>query len=81
MQRVSHFPQYKEKSANLQSIPLALFTYPVLQSADILLYRATHVPVGADQSQHIDFARDMALKFNKHFQCNFFPVPTSVVEG
>lgn len=57
--------QFKEKSSNKDhSASLGLFSYPVLQAADILLYRATHVPVGQDQLQHIELARDIAKSFN-----------------
>ena len=63
--------QYKDKAAALgddaEGVRLALFTYPVLQAADILLYGATHVPVGDDQKQHIELARQIAAKFNREY--------------
>jgi len=64
--------QYKDKSARQASnINTGLFTYPVLQSADILLYHGTHVPVGEDQVQHVELTRDIAKKFNKRFGAYF----------
>lgn len=56
--------QFKDKSSRTKSINAGLLMYPVLQAADILLYNATHVPVGADQSQHLELTRDLANKFN-----------------
>ncbi|XP_050585681.1 tryptophan--tRNA ligase, mitochondrial isoform X1 [Bombus affinis] len=76
--RLARLPQFKEKSQTLKDIPLSLYIYPVLQSADILLYKATHVPVGQDQVQHIQLAQELAIKFNKRFG-NTFPVPHSLV--
>lgn len=65
--RLSHLPQFKEKSSKLKDIPLGLFVYPVLQSADILLYKGTHVPVGEDQVQHLQLAQHLAKLFNHRF--------------
>lgn len=76
--RLARLPQFKEKSRTLKDVPLSLYIYPVLQSADILLYKATHVPVGQDQVQHIQLAQELAIKFNKRFG-NTFPVPHSLV--
>ncbi|XP_043789778.1 tryptophan--tRNA ligase, mitochondrial isoform X1 [Apis laboriosa] len=76
--RLTRLPQYKEKSQTLKVIPLSLYIYPVLQAADILLYKATHVPVGQDQVQHIQLAQELAIKFNKKFG-DTFPVPHSLV--
>src|SRR5215218_7655624 len=60
--------QFKDKSGkNREGASVALFTYPVLQAADVLLYQATHVPVGDDQKQHLELARDIAQKFNNDF--------------
>ncbi|XP_042207953.1 tryptophan--tRNA ligase, mitochondrial-like [Homarus americanus] len=78
MARLGHLPQYKEKSASLKEIPLGLYVYPVLQSADILLYRATHVPVGEDQRQHIQLAAHLARVFNNKFGQTFV-LPRSLV--
>ncbi|XP_034184120.1 tryptophanyl-tRNA synthetase, mitochondrial isoform X1 [Osmia lignaria lignaria] len=77
--RLGHLPQFKEKSKMLKNVPLGLYIYPVLQAADILLYRATHVPVGKDQLQHIQLAQDLAAIFNKKFGDDIFPIPHSLV--
>jgi tryptophanyl-tRNA synthetase len=60
-------PQFREKSAAQASFAVALMTYPVLQAADILLYQADTVPVGEDQRQHLELARDVAQRFNQRF--------------
>lgn len=78
MARLNHLPQYKEKSSMLKEIPLGLYVYPVLQAADILLYRATHVPVGDDQRQHIQLAAHLARVFNNKFG-HTFTLPRSLV--
>ncbi|XP_018575584.1 tryptophan--tRNA ligase, mitochondrial [Anoplophora glabripennis] len=80
MARLGHLPQYKEKSRDMKDIPLGLFVYPVLQTADILLYKATHVPVGEDQVQQIQLAQELARMFNNRFG-DTFPVPHSIVTG
>ena len=68
--------QWKDKAGkNRDSQSVGLFTYPVLQAADVLLYRATHVPVGDDQKQHLELARDIAAKFNQDFGVELFPLP------
>ena len=67
--------QYKDKSSKMESIPAGLLMYPVLQAADILLYRADSVPVGEDQVQHLELARDTARKFNTKFGVEYFPEP------
>ena len=69
--------QFKEKSAGKEHVPTALFTYPVLMSADILLYKATIVPVGDDQVQHLELARETARRFNHRFsrKKRLFPEP------
>ncbi|MES2494035.1 MAG: tryptophan--tRNA ligase [Pseudomonadota bacterium] len=65
---LSRMTQFKDKSGkNKEGASVALFTYPVLQAADVLLYQATHVPVGEDQKQHLELARDIAQKFNNDF--------------
>ena len=65
---LSRMTQFKDKSGkNREGASIALFTYPVLQAADVLLYQATHVPVGDDQKQHLELARDIAQKFNTDF--------------
>ena len=67
--------QYKDKSTKLESIPAGILMYPVLQAADILLYRANAIPVGEDQVQHLELARDTARKWNARFGEDFFPEP------
>lgn len=72
--------QFKEKSGeNKERAPLGLFAYPVLMAADILTYKATHVPVGADQKQHLELARDIAGAFNRAYGEEFFPLPQPVI--
>jgi len=75
--------QFKEKSGkHKERSSVGLYTYPVLQAADILLYRATHVPVGEDQKQHLELTRDIAQKFNNDFGApGFFPLPEPVIQG
>ena len=60
---------------------LGLFAYPSLMAADILVYKATKVPVGEDQKQHLELARDIAVKFNNDYKCNVFPLPKPVMLG
>ncbi|MBU6365374.1 MAG: tryptophan--tRNA ligase [Gemmatimonadetes bacterium] len=67
--------QFKDKAAREESIPAGLLMYPVLQAADILLYRADAVPVGEDQVQHLELARDTARRFNAKFAVAYFPEP------
>lgn len=67
--------QYKEKSARQESVNAGLLTYPVLQAADILLYKADTVPVGEDQLQHLELSREIARKWNSRFAEGFFPEP------
>jgi tryptophanyl-tRNA synthetase len=75
--------QFKEKSGKHKERSSAgLYTYPVLQAADILIYKATHVPVGEDQRQHLELTRDIAQKFNNDFESpDFFPLPEAVITG
>ncbi len=74
--------QFKDKSGkNKEGASVGLFTYPVLQAADVLVYRATHVPVGEDQKQHIELARDIAVKFNNDFDTELFVAPEPFVGG
>ena len=70
---------YKDKVAQGLSANSGLFTYPILQAADILVYGGTVVPVGADQKQHIEICRDVALRFNRTFDCEIFPVPEPLI--
>ena len=69
--------QFKEKlvSNNLSNQNLGLYSYPVLMAADILLYKATHVPVGNDQAQHLEITRDIAITFNSFYKKDLFPIP------
>ena len=79
---LNRMTQFKEKSGkNREGASVGLFTYPVLQAADILLYRATHVPVGDDQKQHIELTRDIALKFNTDFDVDLFVPPEPFIGG
>ena len=75
--------QWKDKTAgkNAEAESLGLFAYPALMAADILAYKATHVPVGEDQKQHIELTRDIAMKFNHDYKVNFFPITEPVIEG
>ena len=79
MQRMT---QFKDKAGkNSQNAALGLFAYPALMAADILLYHATHVPVGDDQKQHLELTRDIAIKFNHDYKVDFFPVTEPVIGG
>jgi tryptophanyl-tRNA synthetase len=79
---LNRMTQFKEKSGkNKEGSSIGLFTYPVLQAADILLYQATHVPVGEDQKQHIELTRDIALKFNADFDVDLFVPPEPYIGG
>ena len=73
---MNRMTQFKEKAgANKENVSVGLFVYPTLMAADILLYKATHVPVGEDQKQHLELTRDIAKKFNNDFKChNYFPI-------
>ncbi|WP_088308127.1 tryptophan--tRNA ligase [Novosphingobium sp. B 225] len=74
---LNRMTQWKDKAGkNREGQSVALFTYPVLQAADVLLYQATHVPVGEDQKQHLELARDIAQKFNNDFASEDAPVFT-----
>ena len=75
--------QFKEKSGkHKERSSVGLYTYPVLMASDILVYRATHVPVGEDQKQHLELSRDVAQKFNNDFgAADFFPLPEPVITG
>ena len=74
---LNRMTQWKDKAGkNREGASVALFTYPVLQAADVLLYQATHVPVGEDQKQHLELARDIAQKFNNDFGTEDAPVFT-----
>lgn len=79
---LNRMTQFKEKSGtNKEKASLALYSYPVLMAADILLYNTTDVPVGEDQKQHIELARDIALKFNNDVGIQVFTIPKPVING
>lgn len=79
---LNRMTQFKDKAGkNRERASVGLYAYPVLQAADILLYRATHVPVGEDQKQHLELARDIAQKFNGDFDVDFFPLPEPLIQG
>jgi tryptophanyl-tRNA synthetase len=81
---VERMTQFKDKSAgkDAENISVGLFDYPVLQAADILAYKATHVPTGEDQKQHLELSRDIAAKFNRDFNApGFFPLPEPLTTG
>jgi tryptophanyl-tRNA synthetase len=75
--------QFKDKAGkDKERASVGLYTYPVLQAADILVYKATHVPVGEDQKQHLELSRDIAGKFNHDFNApGFFPLPEPLIKG
>jgi tryptophanyl-tRNA synthetase len=76
---LNRMTQFKDKSGkNREGASIALFTYPVLQAADVLLYQATHVPVGEDQKQHLELARDIAQSFNERFG-ETFTLPDPII--
>lgn len=79
MDRMTQFKEKAGKNAEKQS--LGLYAYPSLMAADILLYHATHVPVGEDQKQHVELTRDIAAKFNHDYKVDFFPMAEPVIEG
>jgi tryptophanyl-tRNA synthetase len=79
---MNRMTQFKEKAGkNVEAQSLGLYAYPSLMAADILLYHATHVPVGEDQKQHVELTRDIAQKFNHDYKVDFFPLTTPVIEG
>jgi tryptophanyl-tRNA synthetase len=79
---LNRMTQFKDKAGkNRESVALGLYTYPVLMAADILAYHATHVPVGEDQKQHLELARDIAQAFNSRFGIEFFPLPEPQILG
>ncbi len=79
---MSRMTQWKDKAGkNAEAASLGLFAYPALMAADILAYKATMVPVGEDQKQHLELTRDIAIKFNNDFGVNFFPIVEPIIEG
>ncbi len=79
---MNRMTQFKDKAgSNAEKVSLGLYAYPSLMAADILLYHATHVPVGEDQKQHVELTRDIASKFNHDFGEAFFPLTEPVIDG
>ncbi len=79
---LNRMTQFKEKAGKQrEEAGLGLYAYPVLMAADIILYKATHVPVGEDQKQHLELARDLAGAFNRRYGVEFFPLPEPMIFG
>ena len=79
---LNRMTQFKEKAGKQrENAGLGLYAYPVLMAADILVYKATHVPVGEDQKQHVELARDIAGAFNRRYERDFFPLPEPQIFG
>lgn len=80
---LNRMTQFKDKAGkDKENVSSGLFIYPNLMAADILLYKATHVPVGNDQKQHLELTRDIAQKFNRDYNCeNFFPNPEPIIDN
>jgi len=79
---LNRMTQFKDKAGKKRDLAgLGLYAYPVLMAADILLYKATHVPVGEDQKQHLELARDIAGAFNRQFGVDYFPLPEPQIFG
>ena len=82
MGKLERMTQFKDKAGkNKERAGLGLFAYPVLMAADILIYKATHVPVGEDQKQHLELARELASTFNTRYETEFFPQPEPYISG
>ncbi|MGH7098832.1 MAG: tryptophan--tRNA ligase [Stellaceae bacterium] len=79
---LNRMTQFKEKAGKQREMAgLGLYAYPVLMAADIIGYKATHVPVGEDQKQHVELARDIAGVFNRRYERDFFPLPEPLIFG
>ncbi len=79
---MSRMTQWKDKAGkNAEAASLGLFAYPSLMAADIMAYKATMVPVGEDQKQHLELCRDIAIKFNNDYGVDFFPIVDPIIEG
>ncbi|XP_061647855.1 tryptophan--tRNA ligase, mitochondrial [Phyllopteryx taeniolatus] len=81
MPRLRHLPQWKMKSKEKKEGSVGLYTYPVLQAADILLYKSTHIPVGEDQVLHLELAQDLARIFNNRYGDHVFPEPRALLSS
>ena len=79
---LNRMTQFKDKAGkDRENVSVGLFSYPNLMAADILIYLATHVPVGEDQKQHLELTRDIAQKFNNDYKTDFFPIPKPLILG
>jgi tryptophanyl-tRNA synthetase len=79
---LNRMTQFKDKAGkDREAASVGLYSYPTLMAADILVYHATHVPVGEDQKQHVELTRDIAAKFNHDYGTDYFPLPEPVIEG
>lgn len=79
---LNRMTQFKDKAGkDKENVSVGLFSYPTLMAADILIYKATHVPVGEDQKQHLELTRNIAQKFNSDFKTNLFPIPEPLILG
>jgi len=77
---LNRMTQFKDKAGkNKENVSVGLFTYPILMASDIMIYKATHVPVGEDQKQHLELTRDIVIKFNNDFKKEVFPLPEPVI--
>ncbi len=77
---LNRMTQFKDKAGkNKEKASVGLYSYPILMAADILLYKATHVPVGDDQKQHLELCRDIAQSFNRFYNIDFFPIPEPLI--
>ena len=79
---LNRMTQFKDKAGkDKENVSVGLYSYPTLMAADILIYQATHVPVGEDQKQHLELTRDIAQKFNNDFKTDIFPIPKPLIFG
>lgn len=77
---LNRMTQFKEKAENKEKACLGLYAYPTLMAADVLLYHATHVPVGEDQKQHVELIRDIAISINHKYEKEIFTVPEPIIQ-
>ena len=77
---LNRMTQFKDKAGkNKEKVSVGLYTYPILMASDIMIYKATHVPVGEDQKQHLELTRDIVQKFNNDFKKEVFPLPQPII--